>query len=161
QQQVHFLVVRGEVAKEVEGGTIQPLQIVQEEHERMLGAREHAHEALQDSVETRLSLLRRKIRDGLLGANDHFDVGNEVDDELSVHAERPPDVFAPSLECGVTREENRAHKVAEGADDRGERSVTLVWLELTRSEEAASTDYYLLEFVDDGGLADARVSRNE
>jgi hypothetical protein len=93
-----------------------------------------------------------------LVADDQLEVRNEVDHKLRVRAECLPDVFAPSLEVGVTREKNRTHEVAEGAYYRGERSVTLVWLELARNEKSASADYYLLKFVDDGRLAGARMS---
>src|SRR5262249_44252087 len=41
------------------------------------------------------------------------------------------------------------------------RDVTLVRLELAGNEESASTDDDLLKLVDDGGLADAGVSRKE
>jgi len=46
KQQVHSLVIGGEIADEVEGGAIQPLQIVYEQHERMIGSRKRGHEVL-------------------------------------------------------------------------------------------------------------------
>src|SRR5215831_10355783 len=108
KQDVHSFVAGSEVLEEFERGAIKPLQIVHEEHERMFRSREYTHEAPQDSIETPLGLLRWEIRDGFLRADDQLNFGNKVDDELSIRAERPTNVFAPSLDVDITQGENRA-----------------------------------------------------
>src|SRR5262249_4570857 len=145
----------------VERGAIQPLQIVDEEDERMLDSGEHAHEALQGSLEAHLSLLRRKLRDELLRTDDQLQVGYEVDDELRVRAERFSDLPAPAPQVGVTREEHGTYEIAEGSGNRRERNVTLTRVELTGDEESASADDDLLKLVDDGGFSGSGVSRYE
>src|SRR5262249_50065638 len=74
-----------------------------------------------------------------------------------VDAERTQDLFSPSLEIGVARDEHRAHEIAEGTTDRRERDVTFVRLELARSEEAPRALHGLLELAHDRRLADAGV----
>jgi hypothetical protein len=83
---MHSRVVGSKTAQKVEGSAIQPLQIVYEDYKRMFGLCKYANEALQDALETRLRLLRREICNGLLGTDDQFDLGNEVDYELRVRA---------------------------------------------------------------------------
>ena len=62
QQQVPHLRMRDQVLEEVERRCIQPLQIVEEQRERVLLAREHAEEASENHLEAVLRVLRRQIR---------------------------------------------------------------------------------------------------
>src|SRR3984885_2369462 len=61
QKQVPNLGVRDQVFEQVEGRAIHPLQIVQEQGERMLLTREHAEEAPEYHLESVLGLLRRQF----------------------------------------------------------------------------------------------------
>ena len=63
QQQVPHLRVRDQMLDEVERGRVQPLQIVEEQRERMLRPGEHAEEAPEHQLEAVLRVLRRQIRD--------------------------------------------------------------------------------------------------
>ena len=63
QQQVPHLRMRNQMLKEVEGCCIQPLQIIEEECERMLLAREHPEEAPEHHLEAVLRILRRQVGD--------------------------------------------------------------------------------------------------
>src|SRR5215510_12512613 len=89
------------------------------------------------------------------------ELGNEVDDELSVLAERLLDILAPALQLGVTRGEERADDVPERTHDRREGNVALVRLELARGKPTACARYRLLQLVHDRRLADAGVARDE
>ena len=88
QQQVPHLRVRDQVLEEVERRCIQPLQIVEEQRERVLLAREHAEEAPEHHLEAVLRILRRQVRDRRLFPDHELQLGNEVDDELTVRAQR-------------------------------------------------------------------------
>src|SRR5467141_4570099 len=63
QQQVPHFRVRNQMLKEVERRRIQPLQIIKEQRERVLLAREHPEEALENQLEAVLRVLRRQVRD--------------------------------------------------------------------------------------------------
>ena len=62
QQQMPHFRVRHQMLKQVERCCVQPLQIVEEQRERMLLAREHAEEAPEHHLEAILRVLRRQVR---------------------------------------------------------------------------------------------------
>ena len=62
EQQVLQIGARQQVFEQVERRSVQPLQIVEEERERMLGSREYADEAPKDQLKAPLRFLRRKLR---------------------------------------------------------------------------------------------------
>ena len=78
QQQVPHVRVRDQMLEEVERCCIQPLQIVEEQRERVLLPREHAEEAPEHQLEAVLRVLRRQVRDRRLRADDEFQLGNEI-----------------------------------------------------------------------------------
>src|SRR3984893_1203377 len=86
QQQVPHVRVRHQMLEEVERRCIQPLQIIQEQRERMLLAREHPKEIPEHHLEAVLRVLRRQVRNGRLFSDHELQLGNEVDDELTVRA---------------------------------------------------------------------------
>src|SRR5208283_557305 len=86
QQQVPHLRVRDQVLQEVERRCIKPLQIVEEQRERVLLPREDAQEAPENHLEAVLRVLRRQIRDRLLSSDHELQRGNEIDDKLTVRA---------------------------------------------------------------------------
>ena len=65
QQQVPHVRVRDQMLEEVERRCIQPLQIIEEQRERVLLAREHPEEAPEHHLEAVLRVLRRQVRDRL------------------------------------------------------------------------------------------------
>src|SRR6267143_5475280 len=79
QQQVPHFRVRNQMLKEVERRRIQPLQIIKEQRERVLLAREHPEEALENQLEAVLRVLRRQVRDRWLFPNHQLQLANEVD----------------------------------------------------------------------------------
>ena len=86
QQQVPYVRVRDQVPKQVERRCVQPLQIIEEQRERVLLAREHSEEAPEHHLETVLHVLRRQIRDGRLFSDHELQLGDDVDDELTIGA---------------------------------------------------------------------------
>ena len=88
QQQVPHLRVRHQMLEQVERCCIQPLQIVEEQRERMLLACEHAEEAPENHLEAVLRVLRRQVRDRRLFPDHELQFGNEIDDELTIRAQR-------------------------------------------------------------------------
>ena len=86
QQQVPHLRMRHQMLEEVERCGIQPLQIIEEQRERVLLAREHAEEAPEHQLEAVLRVLRRELRDRGLLPDHELELGNEVDHELTIRA---------------------------------------------------------------------------
>jgi hypothetical protein len=84
QQQVLNFGVRNEMLEEVERCCIQPLQIIEEQCQGVFLARERPKEAPEDHLEAVLCILRREVGNQRLFADDEFDLGDEVDDELAV-----------------------------------------------------------------------------
>src|SRR5467141_2749642 len=88
QKQMPHFRVRGQMLEEVERCCIQPLQIVKEQGERVLLAREHPEEAPENHLEAVLSVPRRQICDRWLFPNHELQLRNEVDNELAIRTER-------------------------------------------------------------------------
>src|ERR1700720_2394729 len=88
QQQVPRFRVRGQMLEEVERCCIQPLQIVEEQRERMLRPREHPEETSKYHLDAVLRVLRRQDRDRWLFPNDELQLGYEIDHELTIGAQR-------------------------------------------------------------------------
>ena len=87
QQQVPHFRVRNQMLEEVERCCIQPLQIIEEQRERVLLAREHPEEAPENHLEAVLRILRRQVRDRWLFPNHELQLGNEFDHELAIRAQ--------------------------------------------------------------------------
>ena len=88
QQQVPHIRLGQQILEQVERRRVEPLQIVEEQRQRMLRPREDADEAPEHQLETALRVLRRKLRDRRLFADDELQFGDEVDHELPVRAQR-------------------------------------------------------------------------
>src|ERR1700682_316000 len=84
QQQVPHFQVRDQMLEEVERCCIQPLQIVKEQGQRVLRPGEHGKEAAEHQLEAVLRLLRRQLSDRWLFPDHELQLGNEVDDELTI-----------------------------------------------------------------------------
>ena len=59
QQHVAHVRMRQQVFEQIERGRVEPLQIIEEEGQRMIGSREHREEAAQDQLKTSLRVLGR------------------------------------------------------------------------------------------------------
>ena len=74
--------------KEVERCCIQPLQIVEEQRERVLRPGEHAEKPPERQLEAVLRILRRQVRNRWLFPDDELHLRDEVDDQLPVRPHR-------------------------------------------------------------------------
>ena len=84
-----------QILEQVEGGRVQPLQVVEEERQRMLGSCEYADEPAKDQLKTSLRFLRRKLGHRWLFADDVLQFRDEIDDEPSVRVQRLPKRVTP------------------------------------------------------------------
>ena len=72
QQQMPRLRLGEQIFEEVQRRRIQPLQIVEEQHERVLRLREHAEKPPKHPMKMALRVLRRQIRHRRLFADDEL-----------------------------------------------------------------------------------------
>ncbi len=161
QQQVPHLRVRDHVLEEVERRRIQPLQVVEEQRQRVLRPREDAEEAPENHLEPVLRVLRRHVRDRRLCSDHQLQLGDEVDDELTVRAQRLAQGGPPPAELRLAPAQQRADQAPEGLGQRGIRDVALVLVELAGGEQAARRDEHLVQLVDHRGLADPGIAGDE
>src|ERR1700693_6584627 len=83
QKQVPHLRVRDKVLERFERRCIKPLQIVEEQRERVLLPREYAEKAPENHLEAVLRVLRRQVRNRWLSSDHDLQPGNEVEDKLT------------------------------------------------------------------------------
>src|ERR1700692_215315 len=161
QKQVLNLRMRDQVLDEIERRGIQPLQIVEEQRERMFLAREHAQEAPENHLEAVLRVLWWQIWNRRLFPDHEIQLGNEVDDELSIRAQRLVEGVPPPAKLGLALGEERADKALECLAQGRVRDVALVLVELARREQATRRYERLVQLVHHRGLADAGISGHQ
>src|SRR5262249_53858685 len=138
-----------------------PLEVVEEEEERSASTGEGAEELSEHHGEAVLLLRERQRRDGGLLADDERDLGDEVDDELRVRPEGAEQPVAPRGDALLGLGEDLTDDVREGLSDRGVGNVALVLIELPGEEEATRRRDDPVELLDERGLPDAGVPRDE
>ena len=88
QEQVMHIRLRQHMLEQIERCRIEPLQIVEEQRQRMLRPGKHAEKAPEHELEAALRVLRRQLRDRRLVAEDELQFGDNVDHEPPVRAQR-------------------------------------------------------------------------
>src|ERR1700726_3903581 len=150
-----------EILEQVERRRVEPLKIVEEERKRMFRPGEHADKPPKHQLETSLRVLWRKLRDGRLVTDDELQLGNEIGYEPAVRAQRLQKGVAPTAKLGVALPEERPNKALKSLGQRRIRNVALVLVELARREKPTGRNEHLVQFIDDRGLADPGVSRDQ
>src|ERR1700712_2527043 len=82
-QQVATRRVGKRSIKELQRSLIGPLQIVQEQHQRVRSRGKDPHEILKDQVETVLLFGGTQRRDVRLRADDELQLGNQIEEQLA------------------------------------------------------------------------------
>src|ERR1700675_3040746 len=140
QQQVPHFGVCDQMLEKLKRRCIQPLQIIEEQRERVLLAREHPEEAPEHHLEAVLRVLRWQVRDRWLLPNHELQLGNEIDDELTIRAQRLAQSIPPPAKLLLALGEERADKALEGMTQGRVRDVALVLVELAGREQARRRD---------------------
>src|SRR5262249_17863746 len=133
-QQVLHVRLRQEVLECLERGGVEPLQIIEKEREWMLWPCEDADESPQGNLKASARILWRKLWNWRLFANDELQLGDEVQQERSVRAQRFPQSFAPGRQLGLALRQKAADETLKGLRQRGIRDVSLVLVELPGRE---------------------------
>src|SRR5262249_37673682 len=150
-----------QIFQQIERCGVEPLQVVEEENERMLLPRKDADESPEDELEATLRVPRRENRDGWLLSYDVLQFGDQIYDQKSVRTQRLTKRVAPDAQIGFGLAEKRTDEALEGLRQRRIRDVALVLIELAGSKETARWDERLVKLVHHRRFADARVSGDE
>src|SRR5258708_4828173 len=161
QKHVPPLRVRDQVLEEIERRSIKPLQIVEEQRERVLLPREYAEKPPKDHLKAVLRVLGRQVRNGWLSPDHKLQCGNEVDDKLTIGTQRLSQGVPPPAKLLLALAQKRAHKALEALGQSGVRDVALVLVELAGREEPTRRDKHLVQFVHHRGLANTGIARHE
>ena len=154
-------VLSQQVFEQIECGRVQPLQVVEEERQRMLGSREYADEPPKDQLKASLRFLRRQLGHRRLFANDVLQFRDEIDDEQPVRLQRLTKRVTPFAQVFFVLAEERPDEALKRLRQRGIRNVALVLVELAGCKQATRRDQRLVELIDDCGFADAGVSGDQ
>src|SRR6202166_5274812 len=122
---------------------------------------EYADEPPKHQLEAPLRLLWRELRNGGLFSDDELQFGNEVDDELTVRAQRLAQGIPPPAKLRLALAQERAHKALECLAQGGVRDVPLVLVELAGREETTRRDEHLVQLVHHRRLADTGIAGHE
>src|SRR5262249_56380568 len=114
-----------------------------------------------EQVEAPLRVLSRQLGDRWLVSDDELELGDDVDHEPTVRAQRLQQGVAPTAQLGVARAEQRPDEALQRLRERRIRDVALVLIELAGGKEATRWNKHLMELIDDRGLADAGISRDQ
>ena len=96
QQQVPHIRMDQQVFEQIERGRIEPLQIVEEERQRMLRPGEHSQEAPEHQLEASLRVLGGSSGTGRLLADDELQLRDQVHHELPIRTQRFTERLTPA-----------------------------------------------------------------
>ncbi len=149
-----------QLPQQVERRHVEPLQVVDEQRQGMLRSGKDADKPSKHQLETPLRVLRRQLGHRGLFSNDVLEFRHQVDYEPSIRAESLQEGVAPTAQFGVALAQKRPHEALKSLSESRIRDVTLVLIELARGEQPARHQHPV-QLIDDGGLADARVARDQ
>ena len=161
QQQVPHIRLGQQVLEQIERRRIEPLQIVEEQGQRMLRPGEHAEEAPEDQLEASLRVLRRQLGHRRLLADDELQLGDQIHHELPVRTQRLAERLTPAAELRFALRQERTDQTLKGLREGRIRDVALVLVELARGKQAARRHQHLVQLVHDRGLADPGIAGDQ
>ena len=110
QHQVSHIRLSQQVLEQIEGCCIEPLQIIQEEGERMLRPCKYADKSPEDQLEPALRVECRKNGDGRLFSYDQLKFRNQVDNKQGVRAEGLLNGITPDAQLRFALAQKRTDK---------------------------------------------------
>src|SRR5262249_26569416 len=101
QQEVPYTGLGGQMFQQVEGRGVQPLKIVEEQHERTSRLGKNAHEPAEHPVEAVPRVLRWEVGNGRLRANDELELRDQLDHELGARTQRFTKCASPATDLRI------------------------------------------------------------
>src|SRR5258708_32493381 len=124
-------------------------------------ARGYAEKPPKNHLKAVMRFVRRQVRNRGLSSDHKLQSGNEVDNELTVRAQRLPQSVPPPAKLRLALAQKRAHQALEGLGQGGVRDVPLVPVELAGREETARRDKHLVQLVHHRGFANTGIAGYE
>src|SRR5260370_19021907 len=115
--------------EQFKGRLVQPLQIVEEQSQRVVRPGECADEPPEHQLEAVLRVLRRKLGDGRLLPDDKLELRNQVDDELTVWTHGLPQRILPMVYFLIPSSQDLINECPKGLRERCVRDVPSVLVE--------------------------------
>src|SRR6266849_560366 len=150
-----------QILQQIERRPIEPLQVVEEQHQWMVRPGEHADEPPKDQLETPARVLGREIRSRRQASDDELQFRNELDDEPCIRAEGVAERVAPGCQIGFALSQKSLDQALKRLSERRIWDVTLVLIEFTRCEQTARRNKRFIELIHNGGLADTGMPGNK
>src|SRR5262249_11945241 len=114
QHQVLHIRLRQQILDHIERCRVEPLQIVDEQRNRMVGACKYAYESTEDQLESGFCVFGWKIRDRWLLSYDERQFRDEVHDKSAVRIQRLTKVVAPLAQLFVALSQKRTDQTLKG-----------------------------------------------
>src|SRR5262249_666439 len=150
-----------QVFQEVERRRVEPLQVIKEERQRMFRPSEDADKLSEHQLEAPLRVLWRKLRNRRRFSDDELHFRNEIHNQSGVRSQSLTQRVAPKREVRFVLPQQWPDQALKGLCQRRVGDVTFVLIELARSEKAARRYQHRLQLVDDRGLADPGIARDQ
>jgi hypothetical protein len=147
--------------EEIERRVVSPLEVVQEHHQRMLRSGEDGDEATEHETEAVQGGPGPKGAGGLLRADQDLQLGQDVDEDLPVRADRIQRGRAPRRDRRGVLREDPPHQAAEGLHQRAVRDAAPELVELALDEAPLRAEEGSADLVDEVGLADPGGPRDQ
>src|SRR5262249_22327812 len=122
---------------------------------------EDADKPPKHQLETPLLVPGRKLRDRWLFSDDELQLGDDVDHEPSIRAQRLHKGVAPTAQLGVALAEKRPDEALKSLGQRRIRDTTVVLGEIARGEAPERRRQHSVQLAHDRALADTGISGNQ
>src|SRR5882724_9124902 len=122
------------VLQQVRSRRVEPLQIIQEQHEWLSRLYEHAQETPEHPSEAVRDVLGWDLRGEWLRADDQLELRNQADNELGIFAQRRLHALAPPEHFPIRAAQELSDEAAAGMHQRGVGNIALVLIELALSK---------------------------
>ena len=158
QHQVPYVRIGNQVLQEFKSCRVQPLQIVEEQRERVLWPGERTEEPPEHQLEAVPCVLRRQVWNQRLFPDYELHLGDEIDDELATWTKCFMKSMAPMVYFRFAPDEDLPDQGLESLCQGRVRDVAFVLVELAHGEKTARRNKRLVQLVHHGGFANARIT---
>src|SRR5262245_56658846 len=123
------------ILEQVERVGIEPLESVEEQNERMVWAREDAHEPAKRQLEADPGGVRRDIGNSRLFSDDEPQRGDEVRHERAIRVKGPTKLASPRIQFGLGLAQELTNESLERQCHGGVRNVAFELVDLAGCEQ--------------------------
>ena len=146
-QQVLHVRIGNQVLQEFKRCRVQPLQIIEEQRERMLRLGEHAEEPPEHQLKAVLRISRWQVWNGRLFPDNDLHLRDEVGNKLPTRTHRLRQGTPPLVHIRFALDEDLTDQSLESLCQGRVGNVALVLVKLARREKPARRNKHLAQFV--------------